>query len=301
MAVTFEQLYKQKLKANIITLVSSQFDVIISNDINIYASGRIALQGDEILGVLTTGNGSRSVMDNIVQITQPLSIEIYVKQEYTQSFLALLTNYVNDQSGAGVFHEFYADTNGVYYSSYATGRTLYYTAYLMYNTPFVNPSTIDIGSSRYQQIMLVGTVLYADISLTFGKDFKVEYSTNNSTWSEIKNVADYQWNSQLLSEQVLESSKVSSTLLLNGDTVSCSLILLKDSTDTVHQDIVRRAFINSTNRGELYFRINYLVGTYRYTFVGRMRVNLQGGNSKFSTMTVAIIPSGTITETANGV
>ena len=301
MAITFEQLYKQKLKANILTFTTNQFNTIISNDINVYVSGRVAIQGDEILGTIDTGNGTRSVIENITQITQPILINLYVNQEYTQRFIALLTDYLMGESSSGNFHQFYADSNGIYYPTVASGRTLYYTAYFGYNTPFVNPSVIDIGSSRYQQITITGTVLYADISLTFGKDFKVEYSTNGTTWLEIKNVANYVWNSALASEQVIDSASPLSKTLVNGDTIACQLSVIYTPATTNHADLRRRAFVRDGNRSQVYFKITDSSVSYYYTFVGYLRTSLQGGNNQFSTMTISIIPNGTITETLIGV
>lgn len=294
MAYTFEQLYKQKLKGDLLTAISSTYDVIVSNDIGLYVNGKVAFKGNEILGVVTSGSGIR-MQQEVVVINQSLMVTLYVPLNYTQQFNAILTDYLMDQSSIDLFHVFYVDSNGVYYSAPGTGRSLAYTARFTYQTPIVDGTKININGYDYQQITITADAMYMEIPLPVGENvFKLYYSTNGSTYTQIPAISEWALSTAMVGDSTAKSGNKLTTSLPNANTASLVFVMIDDGIDAVLKQLKRYAWVMPPL---LYFKVVDGLSGFQYTFTGHLRLNTNGGSNRFLTITGSITIQDSITET----
>jgi hypothetical protein len=296
MAYTFEQLYKQVLEANINTITSSAFTVKIGNDINALLTTDNQPSSNYLLGVVQSGGGEQANSSEKV-VSQQMIINLFVSQNYTQSFLQQLTTHIQTTNFSRV--DIYTDVNGAIYYAAATGRTLQYSYYAVYNTPIVLESTLNIGLDYpVHQIVLTGVITYAVGTLLLLKDDVIVHIQDvSTTYFEFDNILSYQITSQALGDKDIYGTDKTTKLSVNGDEQNITFMLVYDPTDTAHKRLRRWAYMPPIARG-FYVEDNSVL--YNYSGIGVVRVNIIGAQNKVQTLAVSIVVSGALTETYTG-
>lgn len=212
---TFEQLLKDKIATDLSQFIIDR-EIKMTNDINLYTKKK-TFKGDEVVGIIQTGNGVYAGGNASYGITLPILIYFAVPLNYREEFLRYITDYATSENGQLV-QELIDDTVKVYY--FKTN----------YNTPTSDGIKRDVGGYEYIEVIIQGSIFYGDYEMT---DDAVSIGANT-----LNNILSSSKSSTPIIEAFDIEGMASQFLVQNGATGTHTYRVLYKKGDTLH-DILK--------------------------------------------------------------
>jgi hypothetical protein len=223
---TIEQLLKLKLQADINTAMSNKMNVIVTNDLNNYYVQNRPQENDLVL-ILSSGNGTRSTTENGYFITQSIAITIRCATNYLQFVLANLTNYANNESRDKNI-QVLADNES----------ELFYSCYINYNTPTADKFVYRMGTIDFTTVMLMGTLIYSESTdLDLGNDTVYSLSDDNIAFAPLINIQSNTSGPKPNISGEITQGIYTAVPVINGMGHDYTLKILYDKNNTLHNSL----------------------------------------------------------------
>lgn len=174
--MTIEQLLKLKLEDDIKRITNDKMNVVVTNDLSLHFTQNKPKEND-LLVVISSGNGTRTTTQNGYFITQTLAITAYVNKNKLQEFLTVLTKYSNTESMEENIQTLTGDDETTY------------SFYINYNTPTTDGLLFRLGIYEFTTVMLMGTLMYTEnADLELGPDTIYSFSVDGINFMPLNNL-----------------------------------------------------------------------------------------------------------------